>query len=165
MPITLPVSGTVISSSSFGIPVAQQLNALGFAASATDTTSAVSTTTTEVVSSGCFLNAVFGIRYAAFYMGVSESTVAGDIATVQMRWQYSASFGIGGTSIATNNKTAIANSKGDSFMLVGSFLAPSTGLVALSATIKRNAGTGTVKQNGASAGQSLQWLVFALGTV
>jgi hypothetical protein len=164
MSIAVPVAGSAISSSGFGAPVANLLNALGFAASNFDTVSNVGTTTTEVVSSGCFLNAVAGYRYGVFYTGVSESSVQFDIATLQLKYQYSGSFGTGGTSIATTNKTAITASKGDGVTLIGQFLAPSTGLVAVSATIKRIVGTGTVKQNGASAGQSLSWLIIALGT-
>lgn len=163
MAIAVPVSGSAISSSGFGAPVANLLNALGFAASNVDTVSNLGTTTTEVVSSGCFLNAVAGVRYHVFYGGVNESSVQYDISTVQLRWAYSGSFSISGASIASNNKTAIVASKGDAFTLFGTFIAPSTGLVAVSATIKRIVGTGTVKQNGASAGQSLSWLIEAIG--
>lgn len=163
MAIAVPVPGSAISSSGFGAPVANLLNALGFAASNFDTVSNVGTTTTEVVSSGCFLNAVAGIRYRILYSGVNESTVALDISTVQLRYAYSGSFGITGSSIASDNKTAITASKGDAFTLFGHFIAPSTGLVAVSATIKRIIGTGTVKQNGNSAGQALSWLIEAIG--
>jgi hypothetical protein len=163
MAIALPVSGTQISSSAFGIPVVNLLNALGFASSSIDTTSNVSTTTTEVVSSGCFLNAVAGYRYGVFYQGLSESTVAGDITTIRLRWAYSGSFSITGSIIGTANKTAALVTHFDSLMCMGQFVAPTTGLVAVSSTIFRNVGSGNVKQNGTSGGQGLQWLILALG--
>jgi hypothetical protein len=138
------------------------LEAKGYISSAVDTTSNNSTTTSEVVSSSITFTATATARYLVTFMGISESTVAGDIATVRLRWQNSASSGTGGTSFATANKTAIAAAKGDGFVLIGDFSGQLAGSVTISATIVRNSGSGTVKQNLASAGQSGYFLVQSI---
>lgn len=139
------------------------LNQMGYVTDATDTTSNVGTTTAEVVSSSVQFVGTAGLRIKATYAGVAESTVAGDISTVRLRWKTTGVVDTSGTIFATNNKTAITASKGDAFSLVGQFTPAVTGLVTVVATIQRILGTGTVKQNGSSAGQSLYFLIEAIG--
>lgn len=134
----------------------------GFVAEATDTTSNVATTTVEVVSSSIQITGVIGNRYKVSYSGVAESTVAADISTVRLRWKTTAVVDTSGTIFATDNKTAIAASKGDAFTLFGTFTPLSNGTVTIVATIQRILGTGSVKQNGSSAGQSLYFLVESI---
>lgn len=135
------------------------LSAKGFLTEATDTTSNVSTTTVEVVSTSIQFSGILGNRYKVSYAGVSESNTAGDISTLRLRWKTTAVVDISGTIFATNNKTAAAGGKGDAFSLFGTFIPLSTGTVTVVATIQRILGTGTVKQNGSSPGQSLYFLV------
>jgi hypothetical protein len=139
------------------------LNQMGYITDSTDTTSNVGTTTTEVVSSSVQFIGTGALRVKASYAGVAESSVAADISTVRLRWKTTAVVDTTGTIFATNNKTAITASKGDAFSLIGQFTPASTGLVTVVATIQRILGTGTVKQNGASAGQSLYFLIEAIG--
>jgi hypothetical protein len=139
------------------------LEAKGYVTSATDTTSNVSTTTTEVVSTSVSFVATLSARYKVTYLGVAESTVAADLINVKLRWKNSASADITGTSFATDNKTAIAASKGDAFALFGDFNGQVAGTVTVVATIVRGAGaTGTVKQNFASTGQQGYFLVESI---
>lgn len=136
---------------------------MGYVTDATDTTSNVGTTTTEVVSSSVQFTAEAGRRYEVGYSGVAESTVAGDAATVKLRWKFTNTADITGTIFATNNKTFSAASKGDAFTLFGQFVAASSGTHTVVATIVRIIGTGTVKQNGSSGGQALYFLVKDIG--
>lgn len=139
------------------------LNQMGYVTDSTDTTSNVATAGTEVVSTSVQFVGTAGLRVKASYAGVAESTVAGDIATVRLRWKTTATPDITGTIFATNNKTSITASKGDAFTLIGQFTPGVTGLVTVVATIQRILGTGNVKQNGSSAGQSLYFLIEAIG--
>lgn len=163
------VDGQPVTAEDWFNPVAERATALKtavlFVAEELDTTSNNATGGTEVVSSSITFTAVTGVRYKVTYMGVSESTVALDIATCQLRWKNSAVADTTGTSFATQNKTAITASKGDAIVLVGTFGGQNAGDLTVSATIKRIVGTGQVKQNGNSAGQSLYFLVEAYGGV
>jgi hypothetical protein len=136
---------------------------LRFVAELTDTTSNNNTGGAEAISSSITFTAVAGVRYKVTYMGVSESTIQYDIATVQLRWENNTVAALTGASFATDNKTAIQASKGDGFTLVGTFGGQAGGPLTITATIKRINGTGQVKQNAASAGQSLYWLVECYG--
>lgn len=138
-------------------------NSLRFVDDLTDTTSNNATGGTEAISSSITFEADVGVNYKITYQGVSESTVAADIATVQLRWQNSAAPSTAGVSIASTNKTASAASKGDGFSLTGRISGQASGDLTVTATIKRIVGTGQVKQNGNSAGQQLYWLVEAYG--
>jgi hypothetical protein len=135
------------------------LSSKGFVSEITDTTSNVSTTTTEIVSTSIQISGIIGTRYKVSYAGVSESNTAGDISTLRLRWKTTAVVDISGTIFATNNKTAAIGGKGDAFTLFGTFIPLSTGTVTIVATIQRILGSGTVKQNGSSPGQSLYFLV------
>ena len=135
----------------------------GYVAESTDTTSNVGTTTTEVVSSSVQFTAEAGRRHEVLYTGVAESSVALDIMTLKLRWKLTNTADITGAIFATDNKTSITASKGDAFGLVGQFVAAASGTHTVVATIVRIVGTGTVKQNGSSAGQALYFLVKDIG--
>jgi hypothetical protein len=163
MTITVPVSGSVASANGFAAPVANLLNALGYVTSLVDTTTNTSTGTTEIVVTGVLFNAVAGTRYLILHGGSGESSVVADQMEVQIRQAYSGSFSISGTSIGETIKTAGSASRGDGLFVMGQFLAPSTGQVAISITIKRTIGSGQVKENATSAGQKATIIVVAIG--
>jgi len=137
------------------------LEAKGYVTSAIDTTSNVSTTTTEVVSTSIqFTAAASPVRYKATYVGVAESTVANDLIIVRLRWKNSGVADTTGTNFAMDTKTAITASKGDAFCLVGDFNGQTGGVLTVVATIVRGSGaTGTVKQNLSATGQQGYFLI------
>ena len=133
--------------------------AFGFVTDLTDTTSNAGTTTTEVVSSSIQWTAVAGVRYKLMYIGQMESSVAGDQAILRLRWKNTSTVDITGTAFATTTKVAGTTSRGDGFILIGQFNGQTAGNLVVAATIIRNLGTGTVRQNLSSGGQVGYFLV------
>lgn len=131
----------------------------GYVMDASDSTSNVGTTTTEVVSSSIQFTAIANVRYKVTYTGCAESSVQYDQALCRLRWKNTNIVDTSGTQFAATPKTAAAASHGDSFVLIGTFNGQSAGTVTVAATIVRNLGTGTVRQNLPGTGQTAYWLV------
>lgn len=135
----------------------------GFITDRHDTASGVGTTTTEVVSTFVQFAGVAGRRYGILYRGAHESTVASDIDVMKLR-QASSTSDVSGSQIATTKDVAASSANiGKAFSLWGEYVATSTGTQTVVATIKRDTGTGTVKQNGATADMELYFAVQDIG--
>lgn len=140
------------------------INATGrVVAEYTDTTSNTGTTTTETIQSQTTFTALAGVDYEVTVEGPAESSVAGDIINVTIRWAAGASVTAAGTLLRTIVKTPGSASKGDAFSISGVISGAPAGTIAVGTGIKRNAGTGTVKMNAASAGQNIYFRVRACG--
>ena len=134
----------------------------GFQISKSDTTSNVAVTTTETVSTYVQWPATIGRRYEIWYRGAYESSIAGDIVVVKLR-NAASTVDVTGAIIATAKGGCDFTSRGQPFMLFGQLSAPSTATMTVVATIIRDTGTGTVRQNGNTGGMELYFIVNDVG--
>lgn len=146
MPIA---AGTVILGKQFA----------GWVAESADISSAVATTTTEVVSTSITFTAVTGVRYKVTYQGNAESTATNDGITVRLRWKNTSTPDTTGTIFAKGGITEFTGTLGQNFMLVGTFTGQTAGALTVVATIFRNLGTGTVRQYAPSNNGQLMLVV------
>jgi len=160
--MTFPV-GHRVSADEYtnAVAIATALDALGHVAEKKDTTSNVAVVGTELVSSFIQFATVTGIRYYVYYSAGYESSVAGDIAILKMRLAATTT-DVTGTQLRTFKGGCDSASKGNPFSFIGQFVAAASGTQTVVATTKRDAGTGTLRQNGATTDAELYWLVLSM---
>lgn len=124
------------------------LDNLGFLGESIRTSASGTFTTTETVVQSLTFNAVAGQRYKVTVDQLYQSTVAGDVVQIQIKWAAGASVTSSGTRVRAILPTADTASKSAVASFCGTFT-PGAGQMTVGVTMVRNAGTGNVSSFGA----------------
>lgn len=120
----------------------------GAATESIRTASSASITTTETVVQSVTFNAVAGTGYLVRSIQSVQSTVAGDLVRMRLRYAAGASVTSAGTKLLTILPNCESAGKGLPWSMVALFTAPTTGQYTIGVTMVRDTGTGTISSFG-----------------
>jgi hypothetical protein len=112
--------------------------------SSRNTSSGSTSAATELGVQSITFAAVTGVRYKVTATQHVESTTAGDVLTVKVRWAVGNSVVIGSTFLNAVSLPAAVASRGAPGVVTTSFVSSTTGNVTVGAFIRRTAGAGTL---------------------
>lgn len=110
-------------------------------------TAAVGPLTAETVVQSVTFTAAAGVRYRVVAVQSYQSSVAGDLARVRLRWNAGSSLSLGGTEITSQMPNCDVAAKGSPITLQGTFV-PGAGQVTVGVTSARESGTGSITMFG-----------------